>query len=187
MGDYEGKTGNSPELAGQNRNSQGQPCPTGSSPERACPTENFRELAGRTEAMPDYEHQAKYYETDQMGIIHHSNYIRWMEEARMEYLSVIGFPMEKIEALGIVSPVVSVSCEYKRSTRLNERICIHVEIQSYNGVKLVLSYRMYEKESGELRALGTSSHCFTTRDGKLLSLKKKYPELHAALCGEEVQ
>lgn len=37
--------------------------------------------------MQDYEHRAQYYETDQMGIIHHSNYIRWMEEARMDFLS----------------------------------------------------------------------------------------------------
>ena len=45
-----------------------------------------------------YEHECKYYETDQMGIIHHSNYIRFMEEARIAFLKQIGFPMEKIEA-----------------------------------------------------------------------------------------
>ncbi|MCM1551793.1 MAG: hypothetical protein NC092_03775 [Butyrivibrio sp.] len=50
--------------------------------------------------MRDYEHKAQYYESDQMGIIHHSNYIRWMEEARMDYLSRINFPMEQIEAAG---------------------------------------------------------------------------------------
>lgn len=131
--------------------------------------------------MQDYEHQAKYYETDQMGIIHHSNYIRWMEEARIDYLGAIGFPMEKIEEAGVVSPVVTVSCEYRRSCRLNEWICVHIEVQRYNGIKLTLGYRMYEKESGEVRANGTSSQCFTTKDGKLLNLKKAYPALHQAL------
>ena len=56
-----------------------------------------------------YEHHAKYYETDQMGIIHHSNYIKWMEEARIGFLDSIGLPFQSVEAMGIVSPVVSLS------------------------------------------------------------------------------
>ncbi len=128
-----------------------------------------------------YEHKAQYYETDQMGIIHHSNYIRWMEEARMNYLSSIGFPMERIEASGIVSPVVSVDCRYKQVCRLNEVICIHITVKEYNGIKLVLGYEMKEKVSGELRTVASSEHCFTSKDGKLVSVKKAYPELDKAL------
>lgn len=131
--------------------------------------------------MSNYEHKAKYYETDQMGIIHHSNYIRWMEEARMEYLDSIGFPMEKIEAEGVVSPVVSVQCEYRKSCYLNETIGISVQVQEFKGVKLILNYRMYEKESGELRATGNSVHCFTGKNGQLVMLKKVMPGLHQAL------
>lgn len=131
--------------------------------------------------MQDYEHRAQYYETDQMGIIHHSNYIRWMEEARMDFLSRIGFPMEKIEAAGIVSPVVSVECRYRQVCKINEDICIHLHIKKYNGVKLVLEYEMYEKVTGALRTVGSSSHCFIDREGRIVSLKKIYPDLHAAL------
>ena len=134
--------------------------------------------------MCDYEHQAKYYETDQMGIINHSNYIRWMEEASMDYLDRLGFPMEKIEAAGIVSPVVDVYCEYRKSCLLNEVICIKVKVKEYKGVKLILTYEMYEKTSGELRAVGTSTHCFTFREGGLLRLKRELPGLHEALLAE---
>ncbi len=130
--------------------------------------------------MQDYEHKAQYYETDQMGIIHHSNYIRWMEEARMNYLSGIGFPMEKIEAEGIASPVVDVSCQYKKSCRLNEIIRVRIRIKEYNSIKLILEYEMYEKESGELRAVGVSTHCFTDREGHIVSLKKRYLQLDSA-------
>ena len=59
-----------------------------------------------------YEHHAKYYETDQMGIIHHSNYIKWMEEARMDLMEQIGLSYKEMEAMEIISPVLSVSCEY---------------------------------------------------------------------------
>ncbi len=131
--------------------------------------------------MQIYEHKAQYYETDQMGIIHHSNYIRWMEEARMNYLSNIGFPMEKIEAGGIVSPVVSVNCKYKKVCRLNEIICIQIQVKEYNGIKLVLEYEMYEKASGELRTVASSEHCFTNKHGMLVNVKKAFPDLDAAL------
>ena len=55
--------------------------------------------------MTPYQHTVQYYETDQMQISHHSNYIRWMEEARVAFLACIGFPYEKIEASGLISPV----------------------------------------------------------------------------------
>lgn len=128
-----------------------------------------------------YTHKAQYYETDQMGIIHHSNYIRWMEEARMNYLSSIGFPMERIEAQGIVSPVVSVNCKYKKVCRLNEMIDIHIKVKEYNGIKLVLAYEMYEQTSGELRTTAASEHCFTTKEGMLVNVKKVFPKLDTAL------
>ena len=68
------------------------------------------QIYGQTEPIhiKPYEHHAKYYETDQMGIIHHSNYIRWMEEARIAYMDELGFPYKKVEEAGIISPVLSV-------------------------------------------------------------------------------
>ena len=57
--------------------------------------------------MSKYIHKVHYYETDKMGITHHSNYIRFMEEARMNYLAESGFTMTRLEAEGISSPVVS--------------------------------------------------------------------------------
>ena len=55
-----------------------------------------------------YTHNAKYYETDQMGIIHHSNYIRWMEEARIDMMEQIGMSYADMEKAGIISPVLSI-------------------------------------------------------------------------------
>ena len=54
-----------------------------------------------------YQHKIQYYETDKMGITHHSNYIRWMEEARIDFLEQLGFGFDKLEQSGIVSPVLS--------------------------------------------------------------------------------
>ena len=72
--------------------------------------------------MSIYTHKVNYYETDKMGITHHSNYIRVMEEARMNYLSEIGYPMTRLEEEGIASPVVSVTCEYMHPSTYSDEI-----------------------------------------------------------------
>ena len=65
-----------------------------------------------------YRHQAQYYETDQMGIVHHSNYIRWMEEARIDFMKQAGLSYRKMEALEIIIPVLEVQCVYHSMVRL---------------------------------------------------------------------
>ena len=93
--------------------------------------------------MKPYIHQVQYYETDRMGITHHSNYIRWMEEARVAFLEELGWGYGKLEAMGIVSPVTQVSCDFKKTTTFPDRIAIEVSIREFRGVKLFLSYLIY--------------------------------------------
>jgi acyl-CoA thioester hydrolase len=125
-----------------------------------------------------YEHKTQYYETDQMGVVHHSNYIRWMEEARVDLMRQLGIGMVEMEAMGIIIPVLSVSCEYKSMTRFDDRVTISLKAKSYNGIKLFLDYKITNSATGETKAVGSSSHAFLTKEGKPLSLKKSYPELH---------
>ena len=108
--------------------------------------------------MSRYIHKVKYYETDKMGITHHSNYIRFMEEARMNFLSELGYPMKRLEAEGITSPVISVSCEYKKTTTYDDSIEIEVTLVKYTGVKLSLSYVMKNVDTDAVVAVGASSH-----------------------------
>lgn len=68
--------------------------------------------------MQKYRHIVQYYETDKMGITHHSNYIRWMEEARIDFLRQIGWDYAKLESIGIISPVTAVNCKYKKAQPL---------------------------------------------------------------------
>lgn len=130
--------------------------------------------------MQAYEHQAQYYETDQMGIIHHSNYIRWFESARIWYMNQIGVDYRDMEESGIISPVLSVQCTYKSMVHFGDVVQIIPKVEKYNGVKLELSYQVLDKQSGELRTTGTSSHCFLDKDGRPLSLKKVSPVFDAA-------
>lgn len=135
--------------------------------------------------MSTYIHKVNYYETDRMGITHHSNYIRFMEEARMNFLSEIGYPMTRLEAEGITSPVVSVSCEYKHPTTYCDEIEIEVSLVKYTGVKLSLSYVMRNANTGRIVAVASSSHCFINANGRPIAVKKCCPEFDAALRKEE--
>ena len=55
--------------------------------------------------MKDYIRKVQYYETDRMGIVHHSNYIRWFEEARIFYMEKMGYSYSEMEKTGIMIPV----------------------------------------------------------------------------------
>lgn len=125
-----------------------------------------------------YEYRAQYYETDQMGIIHHSNYIRWMESARLDVMRRWGINYRLLEESGIISPVLSVACEYRSMVRYDDTVLIAVQIEGYNGIKLKLSYTITDKTTGELRLVGESSHCFLNREKRPVHLKKECPNMH---------
>lgn len=131
--------------------------------------------------MSNYIHKVHYYETDKMGITHHSNYIRFMEEARMHFLSELGWPMTRLEAVGITSPVVSVHCDYRKTTTYDDSIEIGVRVEQYSGVRLTLSYVLKNAANGEIVATATSVHCFLSRHGAPIALKKRFPDFDAAL------
>lgn len=77
---------------------------------------------------------------------------------------------------GIIIPVLSVTCEYKSMVHFYDIICIEVKVKQYNGVKMTLEYRMTDKETGALKTVGESRHCFLGRDGRPVSLKKHFSE-----------
>lgn len=127
--------------------------------------------------MKEYIHKVKYYETDKMGITHHSNYIRWMEEARIDFLDQIGYGYDKLEADGIMSPVIGIECDYKLPTTFADEVSITAGIKEFKGVKLMIEYVMKNAKTNEIVFKGISKHCFINKEGKPIILKKEFPEL----------
>lgn len=125
----------------------------------------------------EYMHKVQYYETDKMGITHHSNYIRWMEEARVAFLEEAGYPFDKLEEMGIVSPVLSISCDYKHPTTFADEITITARVKEFRGVKLCMEYEM-KNVAGLVVCVGTSSHAFLGKNGKPVRMKRDYPGLY---------
>lgn len=125
-----------------------------------------------------YLHKVHYYETDGMQIVHHSNYIRWMEEARTDYLGSVGLDYDKLEENNVLIPVLSVDCKYKNATRFGETVKIFAKIEKFTGLKFTVSYRITNMDETVLHAEGTTSHCFLNRDLKPVNVKKTAPNVY---------
>lgn len=124
--------------------------------------------------MKPYEHVVQYYECDKMGITHHSNYIRFMEEARVYWLDQMGYGFDKIEAEGVTSPVVGVECNYKSPTTFKDVITIEASIASVSAVKWTVAYTM--RVGNRVVCTATSTHCFI-ENGRPVVLAKRFPQL----------
>lgn len=131
-----------------------------------------------------YTHKVHYYETDKMGITHHSNYIRWMEEARVDFLEKKGYGFDRLESEGIVSPVVSLECNYKKPSVFSEEIDIEVFVKELKGLKLTIGYLMKNK-NGETVCEATSVHCFMNKEGRPVRLEKDFPDFYKVLTNAE--
>lgn len=130
------------------------------------------------QTVPPYVHEVKYYECDRMGVTHHSNYVRFMEEARIWWLDNLGYGYERMEAEGIVSPVVSISLNYKHTTTFKDRIEIEVKVADMTELKLSFSYVM--KVDGKVVCTASSTHCFLD-GGRPVVLSDRFPQLYEAI------
>ena len=128
-----------------------------------------------------YQHKVQYYETDMMGIVHHSNYIRWFEEARMDFLEKAGYAYKRFEDEGIISPVLEVSAKYRSMVRFGDTVNIEVCLRHFNGIKFGLDYVITDSVTGEVRVTGSSEHCLLDKGLKPVRLKNENPELYKLL------
>lgn len=125
-----------------------------------------------------YRRSPHFYETDQMAIVHHSNYIRWFEEARVDFMNQIGFSYKKAADLGIDFAVLSVNCQYRSMVRFGDNLIIKTYISRFSASRMTVSYKILDEETGELRTTGESGHCYIDRQTQRpVSLKKKIPPL----------
>ena len=126
-----------------------------------------------------YIRKVQFYETDQMGIVHHSNYIRWFEEARVDFMEQMGFNYERSMAHGIHIAALGVSCDYKSMFRFGDFAVISAKITFLTPSRMTVSYEVADKATGELRTTGESKHCYVSSEKlRPVSLKKEIPELY---------
>ena len=125
-----------------------------------------------------FERKINYYETDRMGVVHHSNYIRFLEEARCEMLNNSHMPYSAFEEQGVMIPVLGVNCNYKQHVTFNDVIEIKPFVKEFNGVRLTMGYHVTNKKTGDLVLTGETKHCFTDLNLKPIRLQKQIPDFY---------
>lgn len=125
-----------------------------------------------------FERKINYYETDRMGIVHHSNYIRFLEESRCKMLEVYDMPYSAFESNGVMIPVLGVNCSFKQHVTFDDTILIEPFVKEFNGVRLTMGYTIINKKTGNLVLTGETKHCFTNINLKPIRLQKQIPEFY---------
>lgn len=125
--------------------------------------------------------KVRFYETDMMGIAHHSNHIRWFECARCEYLAAAGIDLFALLDRGISYPIKSVSCEYISPINYADIIDIETRLVKLSRAQMVFSYRIVNHDDHSLLATGTTQNVFAHKDsGKVARLDEAdYKKLQA--------
>ena len=106
----------------------------------------------------------RYYETDQMAVVHHSNYVRYFEIARDEMMVQLGFPIERCEAeLGVLVPIVSVECHFRHPARMGDVVTATAEVKRVPMAKMVIRQTVVNQD-GVLCAEGTVTLGFLNKE-----------------------
>ena len=130
-----------------------------------------------------YSRRVRYYETDRMGVVHHSNYLRLLEDARMDWIGDHVMNYADMERLGLIIPAVSASGNFKAFLRYDDPFVVTVRLVKFTGVRLYFTYEIHHSDTGELCYDGESVHYFAMgEDYRPVSLKRKFPELYQAFA-----
>ena len=119
-----------------------------------------------------YRRAINYYETDKMGIVHHANYLHYLEESRINFLDSNSLSYALLESKGIYSPTSKISISYKKPVTYGDVIEVETYLAEVSPVRFVFNYVIKNQKTGELVAEASSEHCFADKDGRLLILKR---------------
>lgn len=123
------------------------------------------------------ETRVTYKDTDKMGVVYYANYFIWFEVCRTEYFRNKGYPYKRLEDKNIFLPVVDAHCEYKSSATYDDLIQIYLTDLTVKGVRLIFSYEIKNKETGELIARGYTTHVFIDNHRKPLKIPPEVREI----------
>lgn len=127
----------------------------------------------------DFHHEirVRFVETDAMGIVHHSNYLAYFEEARVAFLAHIGHPFTEWRADGLESPVLESFVQYRQPCRFDEELTVHLTLAAATRATFQLSYLVTVEN--EVRTTGVTVHGCTTLGGRPTRLPAWLAELAA--------
>lgn len=134
----------------------------------------YRNHAGQP--VVETRFRVRFYETDQMGIVHHAVYITWFEEGRSAFTRAIGYPYSRLEAEGISLAVAEVTARYHRPARYDEEVIVATCLTGFLSRGMNFSYEVRRAADGELLVSGASRHISIDRAGRVIRIPDEVRE-----------
>jgi len=120
-------------------------------------------------------HKVNFYDTDAMAVVHHSNYIRWFEIGRVEFLREAGITLNQLMDDGYVFPITEVSAKYVNSAKFDDELIIETTPEALTKAKMAFTYRILRASDDTLLVTGRTQNVFTSMDtGKITRLPETY-------------
>lgn len=126
--------------------------------------EEGTQLKDRTEIT------VRFNEADPLGIVWHGHYIRYFEDGRESFGVHHGLRYLDFYREGVVVPIVSIQCDYKRALRYGDSVVVETLYHPCDAARLEFSYRLYNTRTQELVATGTSVQVFLDKETNNLLL-----------------
>lgn len=123
----------------------------------------------------------RYVETDQMGIVHHSNYYAYFEEARTQFIKESGMSYSEMEERGIMLPLVESKCKYIQGAKYEDELIVKTWINELTPIKVDFNYSVIREKDHKEIAKGSTLHAFVDNNFKIINLNKKHPEIYVRM------
>ena len=129
----------------------------------------------------------RYAETDKMGIVHHSVYPIWYEVGRTDFIKKLGLTYSKMEEIGILTPLVELSCKYIEPADYEDELTIKTKITKITPARIVFVYEVYKDETQKTINVGSTTHAFVGKNLKPINIKKYFPQVYEKLKSTSCQ
>ena len=128
--------------------------------------------------------RVRYAETDQMGVVYHSNHFIWFEVGRVDLMRQFGFPYKQMEQEDqLYIPLVDARCRYKAPARYDDELIVRTHVRSFREKLIVFAYELVRASDNVLLAEGETTHVITGPDLKPRALPEKYMQALAKATG----
>lgn len=123
----------------------------------------------------------RYAETDMMGIVHHSRYYPWLEQARTDFIKKTGYTYSELEKTGVLLPLTETQCRYHYGLKYEDEVVVTCRIDKLTVARIEFSYEVYKAPEMKKMSEGKTKHGFVDKDFKAINLKKTHPEIWKCL------
>jgi acyl-CoA thioester hydrolase len=141
-------------------------------------------LSNKALVVSESRLRVRYAETDQMGVVYHSNYFIWFEVGRVELMRQLGVSYREMEQEGCLIAVVDAHCRYKSPARYDDELIVRTHLKNVRESLVHFSYELLRSGEEAVLAEGDTTHIVIDRQMNVVPLPERYIEIFRRAMGK---